>query len=101
LLGLYQAAPEVGLTPQAFKAEGMKNLTEVDMPVILHVLLENKLQHYMVCYGNTGDKFTLGDPGKGIIELSDSELAAIWQSKTGGNHFCFGYDYGCFLTKTY
>ena len=81
LLGLYQAAPEVGLTAQALEAEGLANLAEVEMPVILHVILENKLQHYMVCYGQKNGKYILGDPGKGIIELSAEELGAIWQSK--------------------
>ena len=81
LLGLYQAAPEVGLTAQALEAKGLANLAEVEMPIILHVILENKLQHYMVCYGQKNGKYILGDPGKGIIELSDEELGAIWQSK--------------------
>ncbi len=82
LLGLYQAAPEVGLTAQAFEAEGVHNLEEVQIPAILHVLLKNKLQHYMVCYGRYKGKYILGDPGKGIIELSADELESIWQSKT-------------------
>jgi ATP-binding cassette, subfamily C, bacteriocin exporter len=81
LLGLYQAAPEVGLTAKALEADGLDNLTEVEMPVILHVVLENKLQHYMVCYGQKNGKYILGDPGKGIIELGTNELEAIWLSK--------------------
>ena len=81
LLGLYQAASECGLSAQAFEAESTANLKEVTMPVILHVLLENKLQHYMVCYGHYQGTFILGDPAKGLIELSAQELAAIWQSK--------------------
>ena len=81
LLGFFQAASDFGLTAQALEADSLDNLAKVEMPVILHVLLDNKLQHYMVCFGRANNKYILGDPGKGIIELSAKELETIWQSK--------------------
>jgi ABC-type bacteriocin/lantibiotic exporter with double-glycine peptidase domain len=55
LLGLYQAATSLG-----FKAEGCEAdiaaLYEHPSPVILHVLIENKLEHYVVCYGTKLNK---------------------------------------------
>lgn len=84
LLGLYQAASSLG-----FKAEGCEadipSLYKHPSPVILHVLIEDKLEHYVVCYGTkiNGNKelvFIIGDPAKGIVYLNEVELSSIWKS---------------------
>ncbi len=85
LLGLYQAANQVG-----FKAEGCESniaaLIKHSSPIILHVAIENQLQHYIVCFGTIKKAeeiiFIIGDPAQGIIHLSPKELESIWQSKT-------------------
>jgi ATP-binding cassette, subfamily C, bacteriocin exporter len=85
LLGLYQAANSLG-----FKAEGceadMAALYKHPNPVILHVLIEEKLEHYVVCYGTKLNEkkellFIIGDPAKGIVYLNEVELSSIWKSK--------------------
>ena len=85
LLGLYQAASSLG-----FKAEGCEAdiaaLYKHPSPVILHVLIDNKLEHYVVCYGTKINEkkelvFIIGDPSKGIVYLNDAELLNIWKSK--------------------
>ena len=85
LLGLYQAATSLG-----FKAEGCEAdiaaLYKHPNPVILHVLIEDKLEHYVVCYGTQLNEkkelvFIIGDPAKGIVHLSEVELSSIWKSK--------------------
>ncbi len=80
LLGLYQAAEKVG-----FKAEGseatIEQLIEHGKPVILHVIIEEKLQHYVICYGYKNNHFLIGDPAKGVSLYSREALAKIWQSK--------------------
>ncbi len=81
LLGLYQACPALHLKAEAMEAEGVHNLKEVAFPVILHVVIDEKLQHYVVCYGQEGDKYIIGDPGKGIVYYTATELAKIWKSK--------------------
>ena len=85
LLGLYQAANQIGFTAEGCEAD-IVALIKHPSPVILHVLIENQLQHYVVCFGTTqadGEiKFIIGDPAKGIVYLSRNELATIWQSKT-------------------
>lgn len=80
LLGLYQCANKVGFTAEAFEAD-MPNLKALQEPCILHVLVNNNLQHYVVCYGIKGQKLIIGDPAQGIVELSEDELLAIWQSR--------------------
>lgn len=85
LLGLYQAANQIGFTAEGCEAD-IAALIKHPSPVILHVIMDMQLQHYVVCFGTTemnGEiKFIIGDPAKGIIYLSCEELAAIWQSKT-------------------
>jgi len=81
LLGLYQTANNIGFTADGNEAD-MQALLDHGEPVILHVLIENKLQHYIVCYGFKEGKFIIGDPGKGILELTKEELDQIWVSKT-------------------
>jgi ATP-binding cassette, subfamily C, bacteriocin exporter len=82
MLGLYQVANQIGFTAEGCEAD-MQALKDHGEPVILHVLIENKLQHYIVCYSYDQIKgFTIGDPAKGIYQLSEVELDKIWVSKT-------------------
>jgi ATP-binding cassette subfamily B protein len=80
LLGLYQAACQLG-----FDAEGLEGNTEhlkrIGTPCILHVLIDNHLQHYIVCFGYAKGKFIIGDPALGIVEYTEEELEKIWKSK--------------------
>ena len=81
LLGLYQAAQKLG-----FKATGYEGdfdyLKKLRSPTILHVFVENRLQHFVVCYGYENSKYLIGDPGKGIFELTERELTEIWKSRS-------------------
>lgn len=85
LLGLYQAANNIGFTAEGCEAD-MVALINHNEPCILHIVIDNQLQHYVVCFGlietNGELKFIIGDPAKGIIHLSQNELNKIWQSKT-------------------
>ncbi len=81
MLGLYLASEQLG-----FDAKGCEGdfdfLRQLSNPVILHVILDNSLQHFVVCYGIRSEKFVIGDPAKGIVELSEIALADIWKSKS-------------------
>ncbi|MFD2570639.1 peptidase domain-containing ABC transporter [Spirosoma soli] len=84
LLGLHQAASQIGFDAEGLEADSVENLkTDVDGPVILHVLIENRLQHYVVCYGWNADtqQFIIGDPARGVISYTTDELTAIWPSR--------------------
>jgi ATP-binding cassette subfamily B protein len=80
LLGLSQAAEQVGIDAEAFEAD-ILNLQKHNAPCILHVLMEERLQHYVICYGWENGKFIISDPGKGISEYAPEELEKIWRSK--------------------
>ncbi|NJO89840.1 MAG: peptidase domain-containing ABC transporter [Chloroflexia bacterium] len=80
LLGLYQGANNAGFEAQGCEAD-IKALIEHDQPVILHTLIDESLQHFMVCYGYKNNQFIIGDPGKGIVYYDEQGLNKIWQSK--------------------
>jgi len=82
MLGLYQVANKIGFTAEGCEAD-IQGLIDHKQPVILHVVIENQLQHYIVCYEyDKGKGFLIGNPGKGIYYLSESELDKIWVSKS-------------------
>ncbi|NIM36322.1 MAG: ATP-binding cassette domain-containing protein [Hydrotalea flava] len=84
LLGLFQAAQATGFDAEGCEAD-MEALLTHPSPCILHVLLENRLQHYVVYFGTTIKKdkqlLIVGDPSKGIVHYTPDELEAIWQSR--------------------
>ena len=97
LLGMVQAANALGFAAEGCEADGLAALVEHGQPCVLHVLMEGNLQHFVVWYGLTYShdrsrkkgraaeqperRHLVGDPGRGIVELTDAELDAIWQSK--------------------
>jgi ABC-type bacteriocin/lantibiotic exporter with double-glycine peptidase domain len=82
MLGLYQVANQIGFTAEGCEAD-LNALIEHKQPVILHVVIENQLQHYVVCYEYDNEKgFLIGDPAKGIYYLTADELDKIWVSKS-------------------
>lgn len=82
LLGLYEAANKLG-----FKSDGCEStiddLIEYGKPAILHCLIEDNLEHFVLCFSYEGSKFIVFDPAKGLIHLSTDELDSIWKS-----HYC-------------
>lgn len=80
LLGLHQAANQLGFEAEGCEAN-INALIEHGQPVILHVLIDKMLQHYVVCYGFENNHFIIGDPTKGIFPCSKQELENIWISK--------------------
>ena len=79
MLGLYQAAEQVGLHATAYEG-GVEDLKTLSQPAILHVILHDYLQHYVVCYGYERGKFAVGDPARGLIHYTDEELEKVWRS---------------------
>lgn len=81
LLGLFQGAEQLGFTAQGLEAEGIDNLKELKNPAILHVILDNKIAHYVVFHGFKGDDLIIGDPAKGIEIWTRTKLEEMWVSK--------------------
>lgn len=77
-LGLIQAAEQLG-----FNAKGVKGpieaLINVPLPAIAHVVIERRLQHYIVIYKVTDKAIEFMDPADGIMHVYDyDKFADIW-----------------------
>jgi len=81
LLGLYQAAQATGFDADGCEAD-IPALIEHGQPVILHLLVEGKLEHYVVCFGYENGYFIIGDPAKGMTSYTEKELEGLWRSHT-------------------
>jgi len=81
LLGLYQAANKLGFEAQGNEAD-IQAIIDHKAPLILHVVIEERLQHYIVCYGYKNGVFIIGDPAKGLSTYTQEDLSKIWKSKT-------------------
>ncbi|WP_294305008.1 ABC transporter transmembrane domain-containing protein [uncultured Chryseobacterium sp.] len=84
LLGLYQCAKEIGFDAEGCEAD-VEALIEHKQPVILHITLENKYEHYVVFYSRDyfrDNKFLIGDPAKGLEYWDRKQLEDVWVSKT-------------------
>ncbi|MHA7055760.1 peptidase domain-containing ABC transporter [Aquimarina sp. M1] len=79
LLGLHQTANKLGFDSKGCEAD-IQSLINHNKPVILNVIIDERLHHYLVCYGYHNDKFTIGDPAKGIDYYTKEELETIWKS---------------------
>lgn len=84
MLGLHQAATHLGLKTDAYESD-LKSLSECTDVCLLHVVIEDRLQHYIVYHGyhDKSNKFIIGDPGKSTVECyTHEELGNIWESNT-------------------
>ncbi|WP_340075571.1 peptidase domain-containing ABC transporter [Leptobacterium sp. I13] len=81
LLGLYQAASQLGFDAAGNEAD-IQALIDHKQPVILHVVIDERLQHYIVCYGYKDGLFIVGDPAKGVVTYTKEKLQQIWKSQT-------------------
>lgn len=80
LLGLYQAANKCGFIASGCESD-LNGLREHAQPVILHVELENQLEHYVVCWQLNNESVWLSDPAKGIEKWSLKQLEERWKSR--------------------
>ena len=80
MLGLYQAAEQCGIEATGYEAS-ISDIIEYDGIFILHVTLENGLEHFMVSFGFEKNEFVIWDPATGLQFLSQNDLEKIWLGK--------------------
>ncbi|PAU92977.1 peptidase C39 [Aliifodinibius salipaludis] len=80
LLGLYQSADKVGLKAEAYEAD-LENLKKQTDPCILHIVKDERLQHYIIFYGIKDGQFIISDPAEGVKLVSPKEIEKLWKSK--------------------
>lgn len=84
LLGLFQCAQAIGFDAEGCEAD-VNALIEHGEPVILHTIIDQKFEHYVICYSyhfNGDHQFLIGDPAKGLEYWTKEYLEEVWQSKT-------------------
>ncbi len=77
-----ESAKAIGMDADAFKVDSVSRLNTLDGPAILHVVMEEKFSHYIVCYGLVAGGYLVMDPAQGKRILSAELLDRIWQSKS-------------------
>ncbi len=70
--GLIKAAEKMGMTAKGVKATP-EALVEIPLPAIAHVIIKEKLQHYVVIYKITTAYVEKMDPGTGKLERQKLE----------------------------
>lgn len=80
LLGLYQSAQQVGFSVEAFEGD-VESLKALEQTSILHIVLPDQRQHYIIFYGFDGRHFIISDPERGILRWTPEELEERWASK--------------------
>ncbi|QGY43595.1 peptide cleavage/export ABC transporter [Maribellus comscasis] len=78
--GLITAAEKMGMTAKGVKASP-EALSEIPLPAIAHVIVQEKLQHYVVVYKATANFVEVMDPGTGT--LTKKELGVFFKEWTG------------------
>ena len=76
LLGLRRGAEALGFNarPVQATAELIDNLDAAPLPAIIHW----RGNHWVVLYGQRGNKYTIGDPGSGVRQIAHQELVTNW-----------------------
>lgn len=83
MLGIIQAAEKAGLEAEGYAAD-LTTLRDCQDICILHALIDQHLQHYLVYWGydENAQKYIIGDPGTGTIDAYGArDLNNIWDSK--------------------
>ncbi len=77
LLGLKQGAEKLGFNTRAVQAslEAIKSQV-LPLPIIIHW----EGNHWVVLYGQKGNKYVVADPGAGIRYLSEKRLLESWSN---------------------
>lgn len=78
LLGLKRGAEQLGFTARSVKTtpEILERLDEVPLPAIIHWMG----YHWVILYGEAGDRFVLMDPAIGVRRIEREELAIGWSN---------------------
>jgi len=72
VLGVIEAAEKLGFTAKGVKGP-FESLFKIPKPTIAHIILKERLQHYVVIYKTTKKHIVVMDPGTGKIHKKTHE----------------------------
>ncbi|OPA02033.1 bacteriocin ABC transporter ATP-binding protein [Bacillus cereus] len=76
--GLLEASEQLGFDAKGVKATDTSVITEISLPAIAHVVIDEGFLHYVVIYKIKKNKVFIADPDKGLITYSLNEFQDIW-----------------------
>lgn len=78
VLGLIEAAELLGFQAKGVKG-GFDSLSKIPKPTIAHVIIDGKLQHYVIIYKVDKKNITIMDPADGKLhKKNNEEFKKIW-----------------------
>ena len=80
MMGLFIAAQKMGFEPGGYETD-FETLSQQTKPIIVHTILANRLQHYMVFCGLKKNNVIVFDPFRGISEIPFEDFNSIWSKK--------------------
>ncbi len=73
VFGLIKAAEKLGFDGKGVRGD-FESLFKIPKPAIAHVIVKERLHHYVVIYGITKNHVLIMDPGKGKLEKRSHEV---------------------------
>ncbi|MFV8826413.1 peptidase domain-containing ABC transporter [Alkalihalobacterium sp. APHAB7] len=77
-LGIVTAAEQLGFTAKGVKGDAEAFFSEFPLPAIAHVVIDEKLLHYVVVHKITKKQVIIADPARGIVKCTPEEFFQIW-----------------------
>jgi ABC-type bacteriocin transporter len=78
VLGLIEAATRIGFSAKAVKG-AFESIYALPHPVIAHVIIDQRLQHYVVVFAASPKGIRIMDPAKGTMQvMPPEEFKKIW-----------------------
>lgn len=80
VLGIVNAAREIGFESNAFHTQEKENaiFDDIPLPAIAHVIVDEKLAHFVVIYKVKKDCVILGDPAHGLVTMTIEKFIKEW-----------------------
>jgi len=76
--GVIKAAEELGFSAKGVKGNQEAFFSKFPLPAIAHVVIDEKLLHYVVIHKITKKQVIIADPAKGIVKYTPEKFFKIW-----------------------
>lgn len=76
--GMIKAAEKLGFTAKGVKGNKEAFFSDFPLPAIAHVVIDEKLLHYVVIHKITKKEILIADPAKGIVKYKPEDFFKIW-----------------------
>lgn len=77
-LGIIKAAEKLGFTAKGYEGDFESLFFKYPLPAIAHVIIDQKLLHYVVIHHISKKGVIIADPAKGIVKYTPEDFSKIW-----------------------